>query len=214
MAHSAINRKQLDALLVHDDIKRIAGFSSAAFAAWAPKLYMYYEDHLHALLDHDRHLQKNFSNSIWSAAAFNFGPRTVTHRHRDCANIPFGWCGVTALGDFDPKLGGHLVLWTLKLVIEFPPGSTILLPSAVIPHSNTPILPHEERASFTQYTAGGLVRWVEQGFQLKADYLAGLTDEERAADLRSAEERCKLGLSLFSTLKSLPADQTLLNARI
>ena len=204
----------MDELLAHDSIKRIAGFSSAAFAAWAPKLYMYYEDHLDALLHHDPELQRNFPNSIWSAAAFNFGPRTVTRRHRDCANVPFGWCGVTSLGDFDPKQGGHLVLWTLKLVIEFPPGSTILLPSAVIPHSNTPISKREQRASFTQYTAGGLVRWVEQGFQLKADFLAGLAEEQRVAEVRAAAERCKLGLSLFSTLESLPADQTLLNARV
>ncbi len=48
----------------------------------------------------DPELQRNFPNSIWSAAAFNFGPRTVTRRHRDCANVPFGWCGVTSLGDF------------------------------------------------------------------------------------------------------------------
>ena len=175
---------------------------------------MYYEDHLNELLDHDHTLRRNFANSIWSAAAFNFGPRTVTRPHRDSANVPFGLCSVTSLGDFDPKQGGHLVLWTLKLVIEFPPGSTVLLPSAVIPHSNTPISKREQRASFTQYTAGGLIRWVEQGFQLKANFLAGLTEEQRAADLHAAQARCKLGLSLFSTLKSLPADQTQLNARI
>lgn len=175
---------------------------------------MYYEDHRDKLLENDPSLRRNFANSIWSAAAFNFGPRTITRRHRDCANLPFGWCGITSLGDFDPKQGGHLVLWTLKLVIEFPPGSTILVPSAVIPHSNTPISRRETRASFTQFTAGGLFRWVDQGFQLKEQYMAGLTDEQREEDLRAMEERCRLGLSLFSTLESLPADQTSFNARI
>lgn len=36
-------------------------------------------------------------------------------------------CAITTLSDYDPKAGGHLVLWDLKLVIEFPPGSTILI---------------------------------------------------------------------------------------
>lgn len=44
--------------------------------------------------------------------------------------------------------------------------------------------------------------------------MAGLTDEQREEDLRAMEERCRLGLSLFSTLESLPADQTSFNARI
>ena len=70
-----------------------------------------------------------------------------------------GWCCITALGDFDPTKGGHLVLWDLKLVIEFPPGSTVLLPSAAIAHSNTAIDCREMRCSFTQFTAGGLFRW-------------------------------------------------------
>ena len=212
--HSAINSRQLNKLLANSCIKRIAGHSSAAFAAWAPKLYTYYENHLDQLLDSDPVLQRNFPNSVWSAAAFNFGPRTITRRHRDYANLPFGWCGVTALGDFDPKQGGHLVLWSMKLVIEFPPGSTILLPSAVIPHSNTPISHREQRASLTQFTAGGLFRWVDQGFQLKATYMAGLTEEQEEEDSRAMEERCKLGLKLFSTAESLPADLSAFNGRI
>jgi len=57
----------------------------------------------------------------------------------DFGNLPYGWCAITSLGPFDPKRGGHLVLWDLQLVIEFPPGSTILIPSAVLQHSNIPI---------------------------------------------------------------------------
>ncbi|KAJ7883792.1 hypothetical protein B0H13DRAFT_2537891, partial [Mycena leptocephala] len=39
---------------------------------------------------------------------------------------------ITALRRFNPDLSGHLILWDLKLVIRFPPGSTILIPSAII----------------------------------------------------------------------------------
>ncbi|KAJ7937906.1 hypothetical protein B0H13DRAFT_1580401, partial [Mycena leptocephala] len=66
---------------------------------------------------------------------------------------------------FDPDFGGHLVLWDLKLVIRFPPGATILIPSAIVRHSNVPIRPDERRCSFTQYTAGGLFRWIRDGFK-------------------------------------------------
>ncbi|KAJ7624191.1 hypothetical protein B0H17DRAFT_1151319 [Mycena rosella] len=51
----------------------------------------------------------------------------------------WGWCSITALGDFDPNKGGHLILWDLRLAIRFPPGSTILIPSALLHHSNVAI---------------------------------------------------------------------------
>jgi hypothetical protein len=68
----------------------------------------------------------------------------VTFPHLDFANLAWGWCAITALGDFDPDKGGHLILWDLKLIIRFPPGSTILIPSTLIHHSNTSIHPHEK----------------------------------------------------------------------
>ena len=58
----------------------------------------------------------------------------------------------------------YLVLWDMGLVIEFPPGATILIPSATLRHSNVCLNPGDTRMSFTQYSAGGLFRWVDQGF--------------------------------------------------
>ena len=110
---------------------------------------------------------------------------------------------ITALGNFNPKLGGHLILWDLHLVIEFPPGSTILIPSASLRHGNTAIQPGEKQYSFTQYTAGGLFRWVEQGFQSTSDWYASLTSVERAAEDRHGEEWWTAGIGLFSKLTSL-----------
>ncbi|KAF8201856.1 hypothetical protein BJ912DRAFT_842985, partial [Pholiota molesta] len=206
LSHNRRNAHELSVLRENLFISRIAGNASASFAAWAPRLYSYYEDHFRALLKSDPTLRRNFSNSVWAAATVNFGPRTITRRHRDSSNLPYGWCGITALGEFDATKGGHLVLWDLKLVVEFPAGSTILLPSAAVDHSNVPISHRERRCSFTQYTAGGLFRWVEQGFQKSEDYLAGLGNVEREEEAARAAERCKLGLSLFSTLETLPGD--------
>ena len=55
--------------------------------------------------------------------------------------VCFGWCAITALEKFNFKWGGHLILWDLHwdLHIDFPPGSTILIPSASLFHGNTAI---------------------------------------------------------------------------
>ncbi|KAJ7291857.1 hypothetical protein C8J57DRAFT_1212279 [Mycena rebaudengoi] len=102
------------------------------------------------------HLHWNFVGSVFAACTFNFSPHTITAPHLDFGNLAWGWCSITALGNFDPDCGGHLILWDLKLIIRFPPGSTILIPSAILRHSNVRIRPHERRYSFTQYSAGGL----------------------------------------------------------
>ena len=96
-----------------------------------------------------------------------------------------------------------MVLWDLKLVIEFPPGSTILIPSATLRHSNVAIQPGEKRFSFTQYTAGGLFRWVDHGFQSTEDYLSGLNSEQLVEERLRSEKRWMEGVNLFPKLASL-----------
>ncbi|KAJ7861100.1 hypothetical protein B0H14DRAFT_2217722, partial [Mycena olivaceomarginata] len=58
----------------------------------------------------------------------------------------------------------HQIKADLRLVIEFPPGALILLPSATLAHWNVP----DKRISFTQFTAGGLIRYVDNGFRTQA----------------------------------------------
>ncbi|KIJ96780.1 hypothetical protein K443DRAFT_134056 [Laccaria amethystina LaAM-08-1] len=99
--------------------------------------------------------------------------------------------------------GGHLVLWDLGLVIEFPPGSTIFIPSASLEHSNASIQKEERRYSFTQYTAGGTFRWVGYGFQKADEYFASLSEEEQQAAAGEGRDRLAFGLSLFSTIDEL-----------
>lgn len=89
------------------------------------------------------------------------------------------------------------------MAVEFPAGSTILVPSAAIAHSNTPIQRGERRYSFTQYSAGGIFRWVDHGFQKEERYRAGLSAEELAEGLRKQRDQLAMGLDLFSTLAEL-----------
>lgn len=177
-------------------------------ATWAPKLYCYYCKTLGELHEHDPSLKRNFRSSVFAAASFNLGPKTVCFKHKDHANLPFGFCSITSFGSFDPSKGGHLVLWDCHLVIEFPPGATILLPSATVAHSNTSISDHETRFSFAQYTAGALFRWVENGFQRQEDYHKSLSPQERAEVEEKSRARWALGLSMLPRLDIPPSETT------
>lgn len=195
------NDQVLRSLTAHPSFIRLAGFASGAFANWAPRLYRYYADGLKSLLEKDALTYRPFTNSVWAAATFNFGPSTTCFKHNDTANLPFGWCGITALGTFNPKRGGHLVLWDARRVVEFPPGSTVLVPSSTVAHSNVPIRRGERRYSFTQYTSGAIFRWVEFGFQTVERHRAGLTKREREEEKLELQNQLEKGLGLFSTFE-------------
>ncbi|KAJ7690453.1 hypothetical protein B0H14DRAFT_3532294 [Mycena olivaceomarginata] len=143
------------------------------------------------------------NSSVFAACTFNFGPRAICASHLDYANLSWGWCAITALGDFDPDLGGHLILWDLRLVIRFPPGSTILIPSAVIRHSNVPVRAHEYRASFVQYTAGGLFRWVRNKFQTDESWERSATKEEKITREEENKRRWEEGMKMYSVLDDM-----------
>ncbi|KAJ7511238.1 hypothetical protein B0H11DRAFT_1672835, partial [Mycena galericulata] len=121
-----------------------------ALATYAPKLHSYMATTLRSVFKHHPHLKLNFPNSIFPAATFNCGPGSVTFDHRDYHNLSHGLCGITSGGNFDPTLGGHIYLRQLRLVIEFPSGASILIPSGCEDHGNTPIQPGETRYSMTQ----------------------------------------------------------------
>ncbi|KAJ7099643.1 hypothetical protein C8R43DRAFT_907520, partial [Mycena crocata] len=197
------NTTVTDELLAHDYFKRIAQFVTILFAMWAPLLFTFYQAQMALLAAWKPNMRRNFAGSVFAACTFNFGPRAITAPHLDFANLAWGWCAITALGDFDPDLGGHLILWDLRLVIRFPPGSSILLPSALVRHSNVGIRPHERRASFAQYTAGGLFRWVRNGFQTDESFEMTASPDEIAAREEEGRTRWEDGVKMFSVIDDL-----------
>jgi hypothetical protein len=108
------------------------------FEAFSPHLYSYYQDTL-ATLTQWSSMERLYPKTAFAAASINFGPQTISYPYQDFGNLSWGWCTITALGSYDPDHGGHLVLWDLKYIIRFPPGATILIPSAMIKHSNTSV---------------------------------------------------------------------------
>ena len=165
---------------------------------YAPRMHRRYTGTLQALLERNARLRQNFPNNSFACMTINLGPNTVTVRHTDHLNVPWGWCAITAIGTYDYRAGGHLIIWDLGIAIEFPPGSTILIPSAILTHSNVAIGEGERRYSLTQYTAGGLFRWVECGFRSQKDF-----DAAGGTPAQSNEERWEEGVRTWSTWEEL-----------
>ncbi|KAI0310928.1 hypothetical protein OF83DRAFT_1069703, partial [Amylostereum chailletii] len=192
-------------LLTNLGVTRIAGFASAAFASMAPKLYNYYEKTIVKILNTYPSLTMPYMKSIFAATTFNLGGNVWTCAHADMENLTTGWCSITALGNFDPKRGGHLVLHTLRMVVEFPPNSVASILSSTIVHSNTPIQPGETRWSITVYTAGGLFCHAEYDCQLEADFAK--EHPEHYEEIKSgADTRWMNMVDMFSTMDELPGD--------
>ncbi|RPD55261.1 hypothetical protein L226DRAFT_470756, partial [Lentinus tigrinus ALCF2SS1-7] len=200
MAQTKHNSRVVSNILKHPAIKRVAGFINTAFQLYAPDVHEHYHACLNDLLKSDPTLTRPFDNSVFAAGTFNLGARVATKVHLDHMNLATGWCGIIALGDFDPTTGGHLALWDLKLLLQFPPGAVIFIPSAILRHSNVAVSAHETRLSFTQYTAGGLFRWRDCGFRSKKAFEnAGLQDTQ------GGENRFREGVARFSKWEDLMA---------
>ncbi|KAJ7260064.1 hypothetical protein C8J57DRAFT_1072571, partial [Mycena rebaudengoi] len=195
-------------LLRKRSVRRLAGFQSSGLARYAPKLFRYYVDTMNALFENHPHLTRNFHNSVFPAATFNCGPSAVTDEHADFLNLIHGLCGVSSTGRFDHTRGGAFYMKQIKLLIDFPAGSSILMPSAFMDHSNTPIATGESRCSMTQYVAGGLFCWVKYGFQTRTSLLAQPGGKEQVASLDSVPgSRWQWALDLFSKVDELDADR-------
>jgi predicted 2-oxoglutarate/Fe(II)-dependent dioxygenase YbiX len=151
------------------------------------------------MLAHDPSLVENFKNGAWATMTIHFDSQTVSCPHNDMDNLAYGWSCITALGNFDPHKGGHLVLWDVNMVVTFPPGSTVMIPSAVVLHSNTPISSAERRHTLIQHSPAGLFRWVDNDFQSdEARELQSSTEELQKRE-KTNQTRWSEGLALLPT---------------
>ncbi|KAJ7678467.1 hypothetical protein B0H14DRAFT_2423310, partial [Mycena olivaceomarginata] len=143
------------------------------------------------------------TRSPFTAVTANLGPVSVSPPHTDFSNKADRMCLIGALGDFNADQGGHLVCWDYDLIVRFPPGCSILIPSAVVTHSNTPIQDGEERFSLIQYSAGGLFCWVDNGFQSDRSWRESATAED--IQRREAERKARFAAALkkFSLWKDV-----------
>jgi hypothetical protein len=140
---------------------------------------------------------------VFACVTFNFGPQTVTFPHLDFLNLAWGWCFITALGWYDYRKGGHLIIWDLRLMIEFPPGATFAIPSAILRHSNVSIQQGEKRFSITQYTSASIFRFVKNDFKTDVTLKANMSKAKEREFAAAAQIRYSEGLKMYSTLDEL-----------
>ncbi|KAJ7797700.1 hypothetical protein B0H14DRAFT_2618679 [Mycena olivaceomarginata] len=170
-------RRAMEELLTDPSIIRMATYPLPHLQALCYPIFADYHETKRALLKKNPHLHRTFSRSPFTAVTANLGPASVSPPHLDGRNKADGMCLIGALGDFNADKGAHLVLWDYGLMIRFPAGCSSMIPSAE----------GEERYSLIQYSAGGLFRWVANGFRSDRSWLSSATEE----DLEQREEERK-----------------------
>ncbi|KAF5353901.1 hypothetical protein D9756_007287 [Leucocoprinus leucothites] len=212
LSHSAKKTAILDGLMQEKSVQRICKFGSCGFHAYSQRNYEYMEStveklraHYDSAADNRNKLRRPYDSAIgvFPCRSLNLGKQSISFPHTDEGNLAQSWCSITPVGSFDPSTGGHLVLWDFGLVIDFPPGATALIPSALIRHSNTSIAAGETRFSTIQYAAGGLYRWVYRGFMSEKDWRAQANEADLEEDRAEQEQRWRESVKMFTTLGEL-----------
>ncbi|KAJ7259450.1 hypothetical protein C8J57DRAFT_1233798 [Mycena rebaudengoi] len=163
MLNNGVFADMLHCLVGDNTIWCMATFSSNTFVLWAPQLYSYYHNHWDALHHHLPHLSHVFPKS----------------------------CSILALSPFNPTQGRHLILWDLKMLVEFPAGTTILVPQH-----------RDKHVSFMQFTASGLMHFVNNGFRTEKQ-LAEEDPMEYECMWEPKKMRWEMGLRLLNTIDKL-----------
>ncbi|KAM6496394.1 hypothetical protein JOM56_009100 [Amanita muscaria] len=178
-------------------IQQLCGFASSAFQAYSERNYEYMASTV-AKVRSKLNLGREYDSEVgvFPCRSFNLGKQTATVPHRDEPR--------TFLV-FNPKLGGHLVLWDFALLVEFPPGSTVLIPSALFLHSNVPIQGGETRYSMVQYAAGGLFRWVNNGCKTDKQWKEEANGNQELEQRRKDEQDSRWigAIGMFSRYEEL-----------
>ncbi|KAJ6480220.1 hypothetical protein C8R45DRAFT_832147 [Mycena sanguinolenta] len=213
-ASSATNAAAMDQLMEDSSVVRMATFPIPVIQATCYHIYADYHQTKQALLAKNPHLRHTFPRSPFAAATANLGPVSVSPPHTNTNNKADGMCLIGALGSFNPDLGGHLVLWDYDLIIRFPPGCSVLIPSAIVTHSNTPIQPGEDRFSLIQYSAGTLFRWVANGYKSDLEWYASATDDDVTRREEAPQTRCATALRMFSRWKDIKVKNFTGRARV
>ncbi|KAJ7719392.1 hypothetical protein B0H16DRAFT_1336722, partial [Mycena metata] len=172
-------------LFSNTSIQRVAGLATCVFSIFAKHLYDYYSQ----VVTRYEGAYTGASHPLWfgvfSAATFHLGPKIYRAMEHDLA---WGWTAITALGDYHPGQGGHIILWDLNLVVHFPPGATILLPRALVRYSFVKIRPDETRYTLIQFTPAPIINFSINGGASDVEFAANATRE-----MHEARELDRLG---------------------
>ena len=161
------------------------------FMRFFPKLYDHYDCTLEDVCAISPFCVPPYRDLPLASFTLNVGSKSVCFPHVDSTNSVLGTCLVSPAGTYDHTRGGHLIIHDWKAVIELPPGSIILFPSAIVTHENVGIQHHEERRAITGFTSASFFQWVNNGFSP----MPHMDDKERVAYGQAEWEKAKKRLS-------------------
>ena len=167
---------------------------TAVLALLAPKMYKNFADKLHRLFEHMPELRRYALMSVFTTASFDFNDGRPCRIHDYHPNGSVGWCSLYAGGDYDPTTGGHLYLPQVQLLIEFPPGATVLIPSNLV-YGIVPVAPGQTRYTFTQYIPTDLIRYIDNGLST------------RRGERKAGTDTSPSDLELLSRVEDLHSDR-------
>lgn len=169
-ANSTHNASVIQEALADLDLQNVARMVDRGLLAYFPRLHALAANLDKQIVDIDNpQIERAFPHCCYPALHFNLHNAWALI-HEDFWNLIFFMCAVVCLGQFDHTRGGHLIAWSLGLVLELPAGTTVYLPSACVPHSNTPVAPHEHRSSMAFFVPAGLARWYHNGFHSDKEF--------------------------------------------
>ncbi|KAJ3913716.1 hypothetical protein F5877DRAFT_51850 [Lentinula edodes] len=196
-AVSKHNHPILQALLESPEINRVARFMDHNLELYFPKVHRLLTNLTEVLLGIEGlRLKRVFKDCCYAASQLNFS-RAATDPHLDFMNAFFLCCSIWNGGRFDYKRGGQFIMWSLGIVVEFPPGAGILVPSASVTHANVPIGPEEHRHSVTFFTAARILCWYFNGFMNDNQFLAQASEMQREDWGRYRADLWKFGLDML-----------------
>ncbi|KAJ7841671.1 hypothetical protein B0H13DRAFT_1546636, partial [Mycena leptocephala] len=127
---------------------------------FAADLYWFYFAAVERYEAHYSASPRPLFHSVFSAATFLLGNNVRQPLEDD---LPWTWSALTALGNYNPDTGGHIILWDLKLLVRFPPGATILIPRALVRFSFVQIAPTKTRYCLIQNTPAPIFNFCANG---------------------------------------------------
>ncbi|THH26441.1 hypothetical protein EUX98_g7741 [Antrodiella citrinella] len=195
---SEINEPLLREFAASPAVQALVKHVVVSFEVWYPRLARVY-----SLTQRMFHATQAVVNSFFpgcpfAAQSLNLAEQCLATKHVDLMNLVFGVCCILPFGTFNPRTSAQVVLIEPQVIIELGPGDLFFFPSASIHHESIPLAHGDElRKSMIFYSAGGLFRWVKQGFQAAPD--SQTASEKRAAAVEG-EIRWDDGWKLFSNI--------------
>ncbi|KAJ7036230.1 hypothetical protein C8F04DRAFT_954020, partial [Mycena alexandri] len=168
------------------------------FRSFSPRLYNYIENVTDLIHKHDKTLRREFPGAF-AAAEFDLGELGSAPRLQD-KDLLHGWRALTALGTYDSRRGGDIILWDDGWVIRFPPGATIFFPAALMRYSFVEVQPGEKQYTFSQYLPAGLARYVANGYESDAQFERLGTKKDLEGLHRMRGRRLDAAINMYSSI--------------